>query len=214
LTVTCVEYELGEEEALRWLLHRHRGSSGLNAFSRILLALELEPFLREQGRSNQREGGQYKVSSKLAEADKVDVRAEVALAAGVSVGNVSKVKQLTMTAQPELLQALRNGEISIHRAWVWSKESPEEQRAALWLRQGKTVVQRTIRTLISRHRPKNSPIVVDLGDIVRRLSALRLGPISVAEIKVPGRAIFVTEELLRALGPQEELPLTCSTNSP
>jgi hypothetical protein len=109
LTVTCVEYELGEEEALRWLLHRHRGSSGLNAFSRILLALELEPFLREQGRSNQREGGQYKVSSKLLEADKVDVRAEVALAAGVSVGNVSKVKQLTMTAQPQGPLRLRSG---------------------------------------------------------------------------------------------------------
>ena len=213
LTLPCIEYQLNEEEALQWLLEKHRGSKGLNAFSRTLLALELEPWIREKARSNRREGGQNKGSSKLTEDMRVDVRSEVALAAGVSVGNVCKVKQLTMTAQPELLQALRNGEISIHRAWVWSKESPEEQRAALWLRQGKTVVQRTIRTLISRHRPKNSPIVLDLGDIIRRLSELRLGPISVAEIKVPGRTVFMTEELLRALGPQEELPLTCSTNS-
>jgi len=52
-TVTCIEYDLTEEEALRSLLHRHRWVEGLNAFCRILLALDLEPWFREQAHANQ-----------------------------------------------------------------------------------------------------------------------------------------------------------------
>jgi hypothetical protein len=52
-------------------------------------------------------------------------------AAGASVGNVSKVKHLLTAANLGLLEALRSGEISIHRAWLWSQGTPEEQREAL-----------------------------------------------------------------------------------
>lgn len=52
-------------------------------------------------------------------------------AAAVSVGNVTKVKQLVGTAHPELLEALRGGEVSIHWAWKWSTESPDQQIEAL-----------------------------------------------------------------------------------
>ena len=42
---------------------------------------------------------------------------------GVSVGNVSKVKQLMMTADPELLQALRSGRsVTICEDWVRCRE--------------------------------------------------------------------------------------------
>ena len=51
-TVTCIEYDLSEEEALRWLLHKHRRVEGLNAFCRILLALDLVPWFTEQARVN------------------------------------------------------------------------------------------------------------------------------------------------------------------
>jgi hypothetical protein len=208
VTLPCIEYELTEAEALHWLLQMHFRSNGLNAFSRILLALELEPWFKEKAQSNQRAGGQNKGSSKLTEAERLDVRSKIAAAAGVSVGNVSKVRQLTMTAQPELLQALRSGQIRIHRAWLWSKASPEEQREALWRYQSERGIKKTVRTLISRYRSKGSPTAPDLGNLVRRLSALassKLGPISVAVIKAPGRAVFVTEELFRDLGAQEEL---------
>jgi hypothetical protein len=89
----------------------------MNDFVRILLALDLEPWFKEKARSNQQAGGRSKGSSKLTEAERLDVRSEIAAAAGVSVGNVSKVKQLIMTAQPELVQALRSREVSIRRAW-------------------------------------------------------------------------------------------------
>ena len=65
----CMEYELTERESLYWLLERHRRSSGLNDFIRILLALELEPWLKNKARLNQQIGGQDKGSSKLTEAE-------------------------------------------------------------------------------------------------------------------------------------------------
>jgi hypothetical protein len=149
-TLPCIEYELTEEEALLWLLQRHRRSNGLNDFCRILLALELETCFREKALSNQRLGGQSKASSRLTEAERVDVRKQIAAAAAVSVGNVTKVKQLVGTAHPKVLEALRNGETSIHRAWKWSTESPDQQIEAFKTYRNKKGVNKAIRDLISR----------------------------------------------------------------
>jgi len=44
---------------------------------------------------------------------------------------VSKVKQLLRSAHLDVLQALRNGEIRIHRAWLWSK-NPWRNSARRW----------------------------------------------------------------------------------
>jgi len=216
-TLPCIEYELTESEALHWLLQRHRRSDGLNAITRILLALDLEAGFKEKAQSNQQAGGQNKGSSKLTEAERVDVRKQIAAAAGVSVGNVSKVKQLQVTAHPELLQVLRSGEISIHRAWRWSKAAPEKQQEELRLYQSEMGTKKTIRLLVSRHRSKGLPTVSDLGNLAKQLSALeaKLGPITVAVVKASGRTVFLTEELAQALrlGSQQELPLTCPPNS-
>jgi hypothetical protein len=203
LVLPCIEYELTEDEALRWLLQRHRRSNGMNDFCRILLALDLEPWLKEKARSNQRGGGQNKGSSKLTEAERLDVRTEIAAAAGVSVGNVGKVKQLTTTAQPELLHALLSGEVSIHRAWGWSKELPDKQREVLSFYQSERGIKKTIRTLVRQHRAKTSPTVTDLNYLIKQLSALdsrKFHPVSVVLIKAPMRAVFMTEELFRAFG--------------
>jgi hypothetical protein len=175
-TLPCIAYELTESEALHWLLQKHRRSNGLNDFSRILLALELEPWFKEKARSNQRAGGRQKGSSKLTEAGRLDVRSEIAAAAGVSVGNVTKVKQLTITAHSDLLQALRSREISIHRAWRWSKAPPERQQEELRFYQSQRGVKKTIRLLVSRHRSKSPPAVPDRGNLARQWSALESTP--------------------------------------
>ncbi len=47
-TLPCIEYDLTEAEALHCLLQRHRRSTGLNDFCRILLALDLEPLKRRR----------------------------------------------------------------------------------------------------------------------------------------------------------------------
>jgi hypothetical protein len=190
-TLPCIAYELTESEALHWLLQKHRRSNGLNDFTRMLLALELEAWFKEKARSNQQGGGRNKGSSKLTEAGRLDVRSEIAAAAGVSVGNVTKVKQLTTTAHSDLLQALRSREISIHRAWGWSKAPPERQREELRLYQSQRGIKKAIRLMVSRHRSRCLPAGLDPGNQAGRFSALE-PKLVVSEVvkgvrKVPSR---------------------------
>jgi len=213
-TLTCIEYEMSEADALQYLLQRHRRSSGLNDFIRICLALDLEPFLKATARAKKQAGGQNKGSSILTE--RLDVRKEIARVAGVSVGNVTKVKQLTATAHADIIKALREKELSIHRAWLWSKLSPEEQREKLWRYQSKRGLGETIRTLISTHRSKSSPTALNVDDLIKLLSALqsgKLGFVRVVPMNVPWNFVFVAQGLLRTLEAQEELALTCTTNN-
>ena len=93
LTLLCIELDLNETEGLQWLLWKSRQSNVLNAFSRILLALDLQPALREKARSDRRAFRQNKDLSKLTETEGVDVRSDVAREAGVSTGNVTKVNR-------------------------------------------------------------------------------------------------------------------------
>ncbi|HEX8815370.1 MAG TPA: hypothetical protein VF753_07710 [Terriglobales bacterium] len=209
-TITCIEYELSHEEGLKWLLQSHRRANGLNDFARILLALDLEPWFQQKARSNQRFGGQNKGSSTLSEAARVDVRSEVAAAAGVSVGNVTKVKQLCQLAHPDVLRALRHGEVSIHRAWEWSKEAQSKQRSRLFQYQGEIGVRKHIRGLVSRHLPKAGLPAVAVGDLLRLLqdvNASNTRPLPIAVVEVPGCFIFVTHELFRHMELQQELNL-------
>jgi hypothetical protein len=213
-TLPCITYEPSQAEALQCLIQRHRRSKGLNDFMRILLALELEPSFQEKARSNQRAGGQHKGLSKLTEAERLDVRCNIAAVAGVSAGNVSKVKQLMTAAHSDLVAALRGGEISIHRAWKWCKLSPNQQRKALWQCRSERGIGKKIQALVSRHRLRSSPTVLDFADLVRHLSSLdsnKFGPVSVAVTDAPGKALLVTKELLRALGLQQIT--ICATNN-
>jgi len=216
-TLPCIEYNMSESEALESLLQRHRRSSGLTAFNRICLALELEPLYKEKARANQQAGGQNKGSSNLTEAGRLDVRNEIARLAGVSVGNVTKVKQLSTSADPDVIKALREKEISIHRAWLWSMLSSEEQREALWRYQSEEGIRKTIRKLVTEYCPKSSPSALNVGVLIKLVSAFQSGKLGSARLvstNVAGKAVFVTEELLRTLEAQEELALTCATNNP
>ena len=211
-TLPCIEYELTEPQSLQYLLDRHRRSSELNDFIRILLALDLEPWLAEKARSNQQAGGHHKGSSNLTEAQRIDVRSEIAKVAGVSVGNVTKVKQLIANLHPELLCALRSGEIRIHRAWLWSKETPENQHRQLLDYRSARGIKKTIRGLISKHLEKAAP---DLSTLVAELSQLEpivLDSINVVAIKASGMAVFVTEDLMEHLQSQRKLVLGCANH--
>jgi len=108
----------------------------------------------------------------LTEAERVDVTAKIAEAADVSVGTLSKVKQLLKSSTQEVLQAVRREEISIHRAWLLSKNPPAEQREELALRKCKRNIKKDMRTLASRHGSKNLPIVAAPSNLIKQLYAL------------------------------------------
>jgi len=202
----CLEYDLSETESLQEMLEAHQSSRGFNAFQRTVLALDLESEFQEQARSHQREGGRNKGSSKLTEAERLDVRSRIAAVAGVSAGNVRKVKWLTTAAHHDLTAALKTGEISIHLAWTWSQKPLHEQLDALWWQRTKKGLNKTTQELVSRHRPKSSLSVPDPGELANRLAALRpnqISSIKVSVVKGQGKAIYLTEELALALDFQQ-----------
>jgi hypothetical protein len=172
VVLSCLEYQLSEDESLQWILERHQRQKGLSAFTRILLALDLEPSLQEKARANQRAGGQDKGRSILTQAEKVLVRSQVASAAGTSTGSVTKVKQLPLTAHQHVREALRRGEISIHRAWVWSKLSPNLQLGALKSYRRNKVTGKAIRDAVSRHQLNQRAVSYAVRDIAKLLTCL------------------------------------------
>ena len=206
LTLPAVEYDFSESEALQYLLQKHRRSKGLNDFNRILLALELEPWLREQARSNQKVGGQRKGSSNLTEADRLDVRFRIAAAAGVSTGNLSKARRLISDAHPQVLEALRISEVSIHRASTWLR-TPNQQLKELKLHQDHRGITRTIHTLLKAHSRPRGTMELDLQRITSALAAMtpeQREAVFVVEFNVQGAVLLLSTSLLRTLNGQGE----------
>ena len=217
-TILCIEHELSVEEALRWLIQTHLPSRGLNAYGRTLLALDLEQSLKDKARANQQSGGRNKGSSNLTEAKSLDVRSEIAGIARVSTGNVTKVKQFRESAHPEVEQAVRTGEISIHRAWQWSRESHKTQLENLRIRRVERGIRKRARELVAGHRAKILPsapdppstTLTDLMNLASRLSTMStdesaaFGRVDIATLDVSGKAIYLTKELVQAFRPPPE----------
>jgi hypothetical protein len=216
-TVECIESNISEEEALRRLLLCHRPSPGLPPFTRIAMARNLAKSLREKALQHQKAGGKSRGSSKLTEAEKVEVRKEIAAAAGVSVGTLSHALAVLKTGDPEILRALCNGEIKIDRAWRWSKESRSHQRDSLKLyrrhrgmeRVAEKLVAQQVKKLKSKRRPESRWKNATLSETVSRLGSLApevLGAVDVIFIKASVPILALSEDIAQCLGFREETP--------
>ena len=175
-TLTCIVRHMSQEDALLHPLGRSRRSQGIGDFAPILMALELEPWFRERAKSNQRTGGRDKGSTQLTEANCLDVRVEVARAAGVSAGNVSKVKQILNSAIPQIGEALLAGEIQIKRATLWSKNAPSTQERRLSDYRNEHGIRRTITVLLPNHQDRYPALCDGLREIPRGLRTLHSDP--------------------------------------
>ena len=200
-SLPCIEYDVTAEEAILVVIQRHRTSEGLNDFCRIVLALGLEPYFREGTHRAQHATGNKKPSSSLTNVGRRDVRKDIAGVAGVSTGNVTKVKQILDTAIPAIRDRLLRGEVSIHRAWRWRTLTAKGQHDALWEHLHHGDIKKTIGRL-SRAHTKSGPTVrsVELGStVLRRLATCGLADIAVAVADIPGRAVVVTRECYEEL---------------
>ena len=56
--IHCIEYPLGEDESLQFILSHHQSQRGWNDFVRICLALKLEPSLQQKGARQHERWGQ------------------------------------------------------------------------------------------------------------------------------------------------------------
>ena len=196
-TLACLEYGLTDEEALTFMLNKHCRSDRLNAFCRIVMALALEPHWRARARERQRRAGEGTLSSTLTKAHTIDVRAEIARAAGVGAGNVTKVKQLRETATPAVRDALRRGEVKIHRAWKWRSLPPDLQNEELKKYRNGKDVKHIIRHLLRKHHTRRDN-VLSLEQFAARLAGPARGALEKATLlvaEVPGPTIVVTRDL-------------------
>ena len=200
-SVACIEYDLTDEQALMFMLDQHRGADRLNDFARIVMALQLEPYWQTRARERQRQGGIEKLSSTLTKADAIDVRAEIARAAGVGAGNVSKVKQLLETATPAVRNALRRGEIRIHRAWQWRQLAPDQQNERLDQHRFRKDLHPIIRHLLCKHRDEQDKAFT-IEQLTTWVAGPVQGPLANATLRVvdlPGPALIVTRDLYEHL---------------
>lgn len=204
--IACLEYDLSDEDALRWLIHLHRPSKGMSGFCRSLLGLDLEPSLQEKARLNQIIGGQLKGSSDLTEAQKMDVRSEVATTAHVSTGSLTKAKQVITHAAPVIQEAAKSGEIRVHRAWQWSRLPPFQQLKKLEEFRSSKGVGLVSRKLIQKHVARMAParlVPPTLNDILKPFAPTHvavLQTIVVAEIDAPGKIAYFTNDAISAIG--------------
>jgi hypothetical protein len=216
-TVECIESNISEEEALRRLLLCHRPSPGLPPFTRIAMARDLAKSLREKALQHQQAGGKSKGSSKLTEAEKVEVRKEIAAAAGISVRTLSHALEVLKAGDPEIVRALCNGEIKIDRAWRWSKESRICQRENLkryrrhrgMERVAEKLVARQVTKLKSKRRSASRWQNATLSETICRLGSLApevLGAVDVIFIKASVPILALSEDIAQCLGFREEAP--------
>ena len=193
-TLPCIEYDVTEEEALQIVIRRHRTSEGLNDYGRIVLALGLEPYFRDRSDRPRPAPSGMKPSSNLTNVGRRDVRKDIAGEAGVSTGNVTKVKQILDSVMSDVRERLLRGEVSIHRAWQWRTLSASGQRDALWEHLHHGAIKKTIGRLVRAHADGRPPArSVDVATIVLGgLAIYDAADITVAVAEVPGRAIVVT----------------------
>jgi hypothetical protein len=207
--IHCIEYPLSEDEALQFILTHHQTRCGWNAFVRIRLALTLEPYFQQRALDNMRAGGKYKGSANLPEAQHIDVRQEIAHAAGICARNVSNVKTILQVAHPRLLEALRNSTLTINRAIQFCKLPRAEQLEQFIRYSEERATNKVIRRSIPRPKEaKISPDVVTVLDALKHQEARQPGSVAVRVGRHKRTVVLIGQDLFAGPPSQKELKLT------
>jgi len=105
---TQIEFD-DESDATLWIIRNQLGRRNINKFVRGELALKMKPLLTEKGKRHMAEGLQNSAN--------LDTREELAKQADISHDTIHKVEKILEEAPPEIIEEVRSGEKSIHRAY-------------------------------------------------------------------------------------------------
>lgn len=206
--IPCIEYALGEEDSLQFILNCHKPKRGWNSFVRTRLALTQEPYLRRKAIDNMRAGGRHKGSAKLPTPQHIDVRCQTAEIAGVGVRNVSNVKTILEAAHPRLLTALVNGTLTINKAVLLCKLPRADQPEAFTKLLEDRAADKVIRATLSQRKEKEPNL--DVASVLSAFQACESrnpGSVVVRRGRSGRITISVSNELLDKIDPQTELQL-------
>jgi hypothetical protein len=207
--IHCIEYSLSEEESLQSIISHHQPRRGWNAFIRIRLALKLEPYFQQRALDNMRAGGKYKGLANLPEAQQIDVRQEIARVAGVGARNVSNVRTILQTAHPRLIEALRDGTLTINRAIQFCKLPWAEQLERFIRYSEERATNKVIRRSIARPKEENiSPDVVTVLNALQQREGRQPGSVEVRVGRQQRTVVLIGQDLLTGPHSERELKLT------
>ena len=206
--INCIEYPLTEDEALQFIIRHHQPERGWNAFVRIRLALTQEPYFQQRARDNMRAGGKYKGSANLPEAQYIDVRQEIASAAGVGARNVSNVKTILKNAHPRLIIALLNGTLTINGAMPFCKLPKAEQLEHFIRHSEDREINKVIRRSVARAKQeKTTADVATVLDALQQQEARQPGSVLLQVGRFQRTVILIGQDLLAGKYSQKELEL-------
>jgi hypothetical protein len=207
--INCSEYPFTEDQALQFILTFHQSRRGWNDFVRICLALKLELCFQQRARDNMSSGGKYKGSANLPEAQRIDVREEIAGIAAVCPRNVSNVKTILEVAHPRLKEALQNGTLRINRAIQFCKLPRADQFEQFTRYIEERATNRVIRQAIARAKQeKISPDVVTVLDALQHQEARQPGSVAVRVGRHKRTVVLIGQDLFGEPHSQKELHLT------
>ena len=127
--VVAKEFD-SREDVIVWMVDNQRGRRNLNDFQRTELQLKKKSAIAAKAKSNQ--GARTDILTTLSKGvEPINARAEIAEAAGVSEGTVSKVERIKAAAVPEVEAALRNNDVSINLAAQFVALPEEVQQEAI-----------------------------------------------------------------------------------
>jgi hypothetical protein len=210
LELNCIEYQLNEDESLQFILTHHQSRSGWNDFIRIRLALALEPDFQQRAVDNMRAGGKFKGLANLPEAQHIDVRQEIARAAGVCPRNVANVRTILKVVHPRLIEALRNSTLSINRAIQFCKLPRAEQLEQFIRYSEERATNKVIRRSIP-HQAKEKKACLDVAavlDALQRQEARQPGSVAVRVGRHKRTVVLVGQDYVAGPHSQKELKLT------
>lgn len=108
-----------EDEAYLWIIRNQLGRRNLPPFVKCELVLPLEDQMREEGKKRQGWRSDGHVLTNLSKGESpINTRARLSELSGLSEGCIRKAKWLHNNADPETLDQLRQGKISIHKAYT------------------------------------------------------------------------------------------------
>jgi hypothetical protein len=207
--ISCIEYELSKNDSLQFILTHHQTRHGWNAFVRIRLALTLEPDLQQKALDNMRDGGKYKGLANLPDVERIDVRQEVADAAAVGARNVTNVKTLLKVAHPRLIEALRDGALTINRAIQFCKLPRGEQLEQYIRYTEERAISKVIRRAIPRPKQeKVSPNLSAVLDALQQQEGRQPGSVKFRFGRSRRTFIIIGHDVLTGHHSQTELKLT------
>ena len=207
--INCIEYPLGDDEALQFIISHHQPRQGWNAFIRIRLALSLEPYFQKRALDNMRTGGKYKGSANLPEDQHIDVRQEIARESRVGDRTVSNVKTILQTAHSRLIEALHDGSLTINRAIQFCKLPRAEQLEQFIRYSEERATNKVIRRSIARPKEEKSSLdVVAVLDALQHQEARQPGSVAVRVGRHKRTVVLIGQDLIGEPHSQKELTLS------